>query len=203
MILYIISQIFVGIGMLIDLASKTMKSKKLILLFTTMASLFYVLSYVCLQSPLSAIANSINLVRGIVYLYLGHKNLSFKYYLIPMFLLTSCMTIAIAFYWSDPKDLFVFSATILVLIALAFKNTLIIRLGFATAGCLWLYYNFSLHGYVNMTCDILNLTVVLSAVVYYNIILPRREKLCSDKFKEFEKTTNQILAIIKSKEKTV
>ncbi len=176
MALYILSLVFGAIGTAIDLFSKMMKSKKFIIVYMTLASLFFVVSYICLRNPLSAIANGINLGRGIIYLMLIKENKSYKHYIAPVFILLTAFIIPFIFLWTGPMDLFLLFATVIATIALAFKSTLIIRIGLILNSSLWAIYNLYIKSYINLICNLGSIAICIGAIIVYNVILIRRKK---------------------------
>ena len=177
MALYIASQLLFAVGMIIDIGSRIMKNKKYMLLLMAIASIFYVASYICLKSPLSAISNGLNLIRSFVYLFLEKKNKSFKYFILPIFLILASFTTAQVFYWNSLLDMFIIAAMFSSTIFLAFKDTFIIRIGLTFTITMWAIYDFTLHAYVNMACDILNIIILIFTLIYYHYILPKKRKL--------------------------
>lgn len=176
MVLYIASQALVLIGMILDLIGKTMKSKKFILFFMTIANIFYVSSYICLKSPFAAIANSVNFVRCITYFVLDEKEKPITTYLLPMVLFDIACIASVIVFWSGAQDLLLLFAMLLSNTILISKNTLIIRTGLLFVGIAWCSYNFTLHSYGAMVCDILNFIFVLVALIYYNFYLERKKR---------------------------
>ena len=79
--MYIASQVVVIVGLIVELTGRAFKNKKHILLFISLASILYILSYVLLQSPLSVIANTIALIRTLLYMYYDEYKKSYKWYL--------------------------------------------------------------------------------------------------------------------------
>ena len=166
--LYILSQISVFIGVILDLIGKGTKNKKYLLLFLTLSNIFYITSYIFLFKPLPIIANSLFLIRGLVYLVLDNKKAPFKYYLFPMILFISAFCIALGFLWSSPMDLFMLASMLIVSIILAFKNMLMIRIFLIINSALWATYNFTIKGYVNSICDVLQIIVLIYAIIKYS-----------------------------------
>lgn len=175
MALYIISQVLMGLGMTIDLSSRIMKSKKFILVYMTLASVFYVSSYLCQNSPLPAVANACNLVRGISYLYLDKKAMPFKYYLIPMAIIFCGFGVAIGFLWRDNMDIIMIISILLCTICLAFKNLLVVRIGLIANSSIWIAYNAYIASYVGVACNVLNIIFVIAAIISYHVILPKKQ----------------------------
>lgn len=168
--LYIASQVLVFIGIAVDLVGRIMKNKKLVLIFTVVASAFYVSSYICLAAPLPAIINGVNVVRNFVYVFLNEKDKPFKSYIIPMILAILSTVPFVAIFWTSPMDLFMIASITVLTIGLAFKNMLSVRLSLILNSALWCVYNFSLKGYANMTCDIINMSISVVAIILYNVI---------------------------------
>ena len=190
--MYIISQILVTLGMIVDLTGKIFKNKKSILFFIAIASILYTLSYVFLFSPLPAIANGIASVRTFLYLYFDKKNKSKKWYLTAMIILnTIFITFAIIF-WKNPLDLVLITSIFILSVGLAFKNTNIVRITLMANSMLWMCYNLSLSAYMNFACDIISFMLTLGALIYYNKITKKENKQLEEKTSE-EKATNENL----------
>lgn len=175
MALYIISQILMGVGLIIDLSSRIMKNKKYILIYMTLASLFYISSYLCLLNPIPAISNACNLFRGISYLYLDKKNKPFKFYLIPMAIIFSSFAIAIGFLWRNEMDIIMIVSIVVCTTCLAFKNLLVVRIGLIANSLMWIPYNIYIASYMGAVTNILNVLFVLGAIIYYHVILPKKQ----------------------------
>lgn len=175
MTLYIISQVLMGIGLLIDLSGKIMKSKKFILIYITLANCFYVASYLCQLSPLPAVTNTCNFFRNISYLYLDKKKKPFKYYLIPMAIIFTSFGLALGFLWRNPMDLMMLASILICTICLAFKNLLIVRTGLIANSLMRLPYNIYIASYVGAATNIVNIACVLGAILYYHVISPKKK----------------------------
>ena len=169
MTLYIISQVLYALGISIEAVSKAMKRQRLIILLMTIASIFYVGSYLCLQSPMGAVANGLTLVRGIIYIFLAKRNKPYKDYLIPIFCILTALSVAVWYFWTGPLDLFLFFGVCFSTIALAFRNTLYLRILLICSASLWAVYNCIITAYVNMTFDIVSIIIVLVAMIVYDI----------------------------------
>lgn len=192
--LYIISQVCTIIALTVSLTGKLMKNKKYILFFITVSSLFYVLSYVFLKSPLSAIINGVALVRGITFLYMDKKNINYIFYLIPIFVMLTSIAIAIGFLWSGYPDILIFIGFVITSFALAIKNTFLIRIGLILNSVMWAINNIVLGAYVNLASDILNIVILTVAIIIYNIILPRKQnKFAENSINEEKGGVEQII----------
>ena len=174
MTLYIISQIMYVMGVCVDTVCKALKSQKMIVFFTAFSSVFYILSYIFLRSPLAAIVNSILLVRAIIYIYLSRGNKPFKNYLWVIVTVMLAVSVVYVFYWSGPLDLLMFFGVLFSTLALACRNTLFLRLGLIISAILWSAFNGMLHAYVNMSMDLTNLVIVVVAIFVYNV--PHKER---------------------------
>ena len=188
MALYIISQVLYALGIGIEAVSKAMKRQRLIILLMTIASVFFVGSYLCLQSPMGAVANGLTLIRGIVYLLLARKNKPYKDYLIPIFCILMALAVAVWYFWTGPLDLFLFFGVCFSTIALAFRNTLYLRIFLICSASLWAVYNCIITAYVNMTFDIVSIIIVIVAMIIYDI-RPRMKKPQQDVMIEKKKET--------------
>ena len=168
--MYITSQILVFIGLIIDLVGRCLKSKKQVLLFNTIASIFHVSSYLFLQSWLGAIANGINLVRNVCYVNFDKKNASYHIYLITIVLSILVFSISLTFLWTSALDLFLLASVIITTVGFSFKNVILTRISIMTNSSLWTVYNLSIKGYVNMACNLVGIIIALGSLIIYNII---------------------------------
>ena len=166
--MYLVSQILVITGVIIDLISKLLKNKKLILLFMFIASIFFVLSYLFLKNPLAATANGVALTRYIWYLYLNQKNKNFKHYILPIVLLNVLFIIAFIFFMQSALDIILIVSTLILSFGLALNNLNMVRFSLLVNAILWAFYNFIIGAYGSFGCNILNIVVVIYALVYYN-----------------------------------
>ncbi len=188
--LYILSQVLTAIGLIIDVIGRTRKTKHSIMLFNIFATIFYVSCYVLLFSPVPAIFNFLCIIRQAIFIYFDKKNMSTKWYVLTGVVVIVLISITIGVFWSSPLDLFMIISTLILLITQTFKNTLVVRTGLIINSGLWLTYNFSLSGYVNMACDISTALPTIYALIRFNIIQKEKD--------EFTKTTDKIIKIIKN-----
>ena len=172
---YIISQVFVFIGLVIDLIGRVLNKKKYMLLFFIASFVFYTLSYAFLGSKLATISSVIGIVRGIVYLFMDKKNLAYEWYLIPMIVFNAIFVTCATLMWSGWTDIFLVLSMYLMTIILSFKNMYAIKILLAVNSCFWMFYNFTLHAYVNFACDIAAFVLVIASLIYYDI--KRRKKV--------------------------
>ncbi len=180
-IIFILSQVCAFIGVAISLAGKMMKNKKYLLLFSTVSSIFYVLSYSFLRAPISAILNGLAIIRAVSFMIMDKRNLPFKYYLIPISILFIAIAISMGFLWEGYSDVLIIIGFVESTLALAIKNTLFIRLGLILNSLMWMINNIILSAYVNLATDILNILTLIVAIIIYNFILPRRQRKDKEK----------------------
>ena len=167
--MYITSQILVFIGLIIDLVGRCLKNKKQVLFFNIIASLFYVSSYLFLQTWLGAIANGLNLIRNISYVIFDIKQKPYWVYLIVIVTSISIFSVVLSILWTSTLDLFLLISVIITTIGFSFKNVLLTRLTILTNSLLWAVYNFSVKGYVNFACDLIGLSIVIASLTVYHI----------------------------------
>lgn len=179
--MYITSQILVFVGLLIDLVGRCFKHKNQILFFNVTASLFYVSSYLFLQSWLGAIANGLNLLRNIWYLRLDEKEYKTSYYIFPICIITGLFVVSLGIFWKSALDLILLLSMLLVTIGFSFKKVLVVRLTIVANSIVWAIYNFSIGGYVNFACDMIGLTIALVAIIYYHCIPHKIKENKTDK----------------------
>ena len=174
--MYITSQVLVFVGLLIDLVGRCFKHKKQILFFNVTASLFYVSSYLFLQSWLGAIANGLNLLRNIWYMRLDEEESKQTSYILPACLITSLFVISLGIFWKNALDLVLLLSMLLVTIGFSFKNVLVVRWTIVVNSIVWGIYNFSIAGYVNFACDMIGLTIALVSIIYYHYMPHKMEQ---------------------------
>ena len=174
--MFIVSQILVIIGMIIDLIGKAQKNKKLILLFLVVANVFYVLSYVFMQNPLASITNGISLVRYVWYFEYTKKQKKFKSYILPIILLNGIYIVLFVFFAREPLDILLLITMLIASVGFALAKVNLVRFSILAIAILWAVYNY-LHGaYANMICDFANISITIGALIYYNCNKISKEK---------------------------
>lgn len=168
--MYITSQVLVFVGLIIDLIGRCLKNKKQVLEFNICASIFYISSYLFLQTWLGAIANAINFLRNLHYVFLDKKGNPYYHYLIPMTLAIVVFISCLICFWTGTLDLFLLASVIITTVGFSFKRDLLTRITILINSLLWAVYNFSVKGYVNFACDLIGLTIVIVSLIIYNII---------------------------------
>ena len=174
--MYILSQVSVGIGMVVDLIGKVMKSKKLLLIFMAISSVFYSISYILLSSYLPAIMQILLLVRAVWYMYLDEKQKPIKSYLLPFTLVNAIFVVSVVFFWGNAMTIVLIVAMFILTFCLMFKNMVFIRISLIANSLLWCAYNFTIQGYVNMACEFCSVVLYLIALFAYNILPAIRRK---------------------------
>lgn len=174
--MYILSQVSVGIGMVVDLIGKVMKSKKVLLIFMAISSVFYSISYILLSSYLPAIMQILLLIRAVWYMYLDEKQKPIKYYLMPFALVNAIFIVSVVFFWENAMTIVLIVAMFILTFCLMFKNMVFIRILLIANSLLWCSYNFTIQGYVNMACDLSSVVLYLIALFAYNILPAIRKK---------------------------
>lgn len=174
--MYILSQISVAIGMIIDLSGKLMKSKRLLLLFMAIASIFYCISYVLLSSYLPAIMQILLLARALWYMVLDEREFPIKNYFIPFSLINSLFVVALIFFWENIMTLVLVFAMFILTFCLIFKNLVFIKISLIINSILWCTYNFTIRGYVNMSVDLISIVLLLISLFIYDILPSIRKK---------------------------
>ncbi len=174
--MYIISQIIVAIGMIIDLAGKLMKTKRLLLLFMVLAPAFYSLSYFILENYLPAITQILLLIRAVWYLRLHEQKKSPKHYILPLILINSLFAVVLAFFWQGPINIVLIFVMLVSTVCLIFENMLFIRCSLICYSLLWISYDITVKGYVKMTCSIVTICLLIVSIIIYEILPRIREK---------------------------
>lgn len=177
---YIISQVLIFCALVIDLVGKCLKSKKQILTCSIIAAIFYVSSYLFLFTWLGAIANALNFIRLLWYILLDNKQSPYRYYLIPMIVTIVLFTVSLVIFWKGPTDLLVLYITIIYSVGYSFKNDLMTRITIILASVGWFIFDFTLHAYVNMFCDVTGLVIAFIGIIVYNILPYRKNKKQSE-----------------------
>ena len=192
--MYILSQVSVGIGMVIDLIGKVMRTKKLLLVFMAISSVFYSVSYILLKSYLPAIMQILFLIRAIWYMVLDEKNKKITYYLLPFFLVNSVFVVSVIFFWEGYTTIFLIVAMFILTFCLMFKNLVFVKTSLIINSFFWCAFNFTVRGYVNMCCDILSIVLLLISLLIYDILPKIKEK----RYLENNSDIKNILKICKS-----
>ncbi len=174
--MYILSQISVGVGMIIDLVGKVMKYKNLLLTFMAISSAFYSLSYFFLGSYLPAIMQILLLIRAVWYMFLDERKAKLTHYFLPFCLINVIFAVSVIFFWEDATTILLVVAMFILTFCLIFKNMVFIRISLIANSLLWCAYNFTIQGYVNMACDLCSIVLYLIALFAYNIQPGTRKK---------------------------
>lgn len=168
--MYITSQILVFIGLIIDLIGKCLKRKGQVLTFNIIASLFYTLSYIFLISWLAMIVNFLFIIRSLWFMYLTNRDDSYKKYIIPIFCILSIFIINLFIFWENALDLILLASITISTIGFSLKKMLHVRISMLVNSLLFIVYNFTLQGYINMLCDLMGIIISFSAIIIYDII---------------------------------
>ncbi len=176
--MYILSQIAVGIGMVIDLVGKLMKSKKLLLIFMAISSIFYSISYILLSSYLPASMQILLLIRAIWYMVLDEKQKPIKNYFLAFSLINTIFVFMVVLFWENSLTVVLIFAMFILTFCLIFKNLIFIKVSLITNSMLWCVYNFTIKGYVNMVCDISSIILLLISLYIYDILPNIKKKNC-------------------------
>ena len=168
--MYIASQILVFIGVVFDFTGRFFKNKKAVISFNVVGMFFYVSSYIFLFSWLGVVANALNFIRNVLYLYFDKEEKSKINYLITFVSVVACFIPALVLFWENALNLFLLFSLIITSVGFAFKNVLIVRITIVINSVFWAIFNFSIGGYVNFACDMLGLSIALFSITIYNII---------------------------------
>ena len=168
--MYILSQVLVGIGMIIDLVGKIINKKKYFLLFLLLACSFYTASYVCLLQPLPVILNLIGVIRSIWFAALEKRGKEEKDYITPVMIFIIITFVSYAIFFTNWLDIVLPISMIVASVALVFRKMLYVRIGLIINSVLWLVFNLSIKGYINALCDILTIILLSVSIVLYDIL---------------------------------
>lgn len=165
--MYIASQVVVIVGLIVELTGRAFKNKKHILLFISLASILYILSYVLLQSPLSVIANTIALIRTLLYMYYDEYKKSYKWYLYTIVVINVVFVISTIIFWNNALDLTLIVSTLILSCGLALKSAHLVRLTLIVNSVIWMVYNLSLQSYMGFVCNAVGFVLTMWAFIYY------------------------------------
>ena len=168
--MYVTSQIIVFIGLIFDLIGRCLKRKNQVLIFNVIASLFYVSSYLFLTSWLAAIANALNLIRNLWYIHLTNLGSRYNKFIIAIISIMSIFILSLFIFWNNNLDLILLASMLISTIGFSFKNMLYLRIFIIINSSLFLTYNFTIQGYVNMFCDLIGIIITITAIIIYHLI---------------------------------
>ncbi len=179
-VVYIISQVMAGLGIVLALISALMKTKTLMLGFLLSSSVCDIISYALLGSGLSVLVYMFTLVWTIWYYVLTYKNKPSKYFYLPMSVILIGFYVVFPFIYETPLDIILlFSMTITTFI-LANRDLLVIRIGLIISNALWFAYDMYLMSYVMMVADASYMMAYSLAIVLFNVVPFIRAKKSSN-----------------------
>ncbi len=197
--MYILSQVLVGIGMIIDLVGKIINKKKYFLLFLLLACSFYTASYVCLLQPLPVILNLIGVIRSIWFAVLEKKEKEGKDYITPVMIFVIITFVSYAIFFTNWLDIVLPISMIVASVALVFRKMLYVRIGLIINSVLWLVFNLSIKGYINALCDISTMILLTTSIVLYDVLKIQNQKTRSkDRKKLMNEDQNSVLSTTSS-----
>ena len=160
-----LGQILSVIGMVLTIVSFQMKTRKQIILMQTAGSVFFLLSYLLLESWSAVYLNVVFLIRNIVF-YFGKDNkwAEHKVWLVVLL----CAVVAagsIGFHaWLDILPIV---GSIFGTIAMYMKNENMLRLLKLGDSPCWLIYNCTVPSTGGIICEVLNIISIIVGLVRY------------------------------------
>ena len=162
---YIIGQCASVIGMILTVASFQMKTRKQIILFQTMGSTFFLISYFLLGSKTGVYMNVAYLSRNIVFYFRKDREWAKSKVWLYVFLAGSVAAGALGY--RTPMDLLpMFGACFATLAMYMQKENMLRLLNLAASPC-WLVYNIALPSTGGILCEIFNIVSVLVGLIRY------------------------------------
>lgn len=73
-------------------------------------------------------------------------------------------------FWNNALDLILLASISISTIGFSLKNMFHVRISMLINGFLFIVYNFTLQGYVNMFCDLTGIIISITSIIIYDII---------------------------------
>lgn len=161
----IVGQILSIIGMVLTIASFQMKTRKQIILFQTAGSVFFLFSYLLLQSWSAVYLNVVFLIRNIVF-YFG-KEKKWSQHKAWLFGLLCAVIIAGFIGFRSWLDILPIIGSVFGTIAMYLKSENMLRLFKLGDSPCWLIYNCALPSTGGIICEIFNIISIIVGLIRY------------------------------------
>lgn len=161
----IFGQVASIIGMILTIASFQMKTRKRIIVFQTVGSSFFLISYFLLGSWTGVYMNVIYLSRNFVFYYRKDKEWAKSKWWLVLFLAGAILAGILGF--RSTIDILPIFGAIFATIAMYMPHENMLRLLNLLASPCWLVYNINLPSTGGMICEIFNMVSVIIGLIRY------------------------------------
>lgn len=160
-----LGQVLSIIGMALTIASFQMKTRKQIILFQTAGSVFFLLSYLLLESWSAVYLNVVFLIRNIVF-YFG-KDKKWAQHKAWLLALLCAVVIAGSVGFRSWLDILPIIGSVFGTVAMYMKNENMLRLLKLGDSPCWLIYNCTVPSTGGIICEVLNIFSILVGLIRY------------------------------------
>ena len=160
-----LGQITSMIGMILTIASFQMKTRKQIIIFQTVGSAFFLISYFLLGSRTAVYLNMIYLTRNFVFYFRKDYKWARHKSWIVIFLVAVVIAGVVGFRsWMDILPIF---GAVFATIAMYMQSENMLRLWNILASPCWLIYNISVPSTGGVICEIFNMISIIVGLIRY------------------------------------
>lgn len=160
-----LGQVLSIIGMALTIVSFQMKTRKQIILFQTAGSIFFLLSYLLLESWSAVYLNVVFLIRNIVF-YFG-KDKKWARNKLWLVALLCAVVIAGSVGFRSWLDILPIIGSVFGTVAMYMKNENMLRLLKLGDSPCWLIYNCTVPSTGGIICEVLNIISILVGLIRY------------------------------------
>lgn len=171
---FIIAQIFGLLGALAMLLSNWQKTRKRVLLFITLDSIFYFLQYIMLGALSGALANVVGIIRTLIFMYKPENKFLQKNIILYSIILI--YVIVGVFTYDGLISTFPIIISIAYSIILWQDDVKKIRIGSAVMIFTWIIYNLSVKAYLGSVIETILFISAISAIIKIDILKVKKTK---------------------------
>lgn len=161
----IIGQIASIIGMILTIASFQMKTRKQIIVFQTIGSSFFLISYFMLGSWTGVYMNIVYLSRNVVFYYRKEKKWAKSKWWLVVFLVGSVVAGTLGY--RSAIDLLPIFGAVFATVAMYMSRENTLRMLNLFASPCWLIYNINLPSTGGIICEAFNIVSVIVGLIRY------------------------------------
>lgn len=162
---YIISQILVIIAYIICGFGFLQKKRIHILIYSSIFNVLMLFQYLILNASMGVIANSINIIRNIIFIYNIKKSKSNSKFILFIFI---CSTISLtAFFYQTPLDIFPCFIALLGTFSYWISNTKFLRIANIFCSICYIIYAFPIKSYITIIAETYLIITTLIGYIRY------------------------------------
>ena len=172
---YIVSQLFVVLGLVSLAITYFLHNKKLILTFSMLNAIFYCLQYILLGAYTGALVNFLGAIRGVVFYVEEHKGKNKSLFTLLMFVVI--LTVCAIFTWQGPASLLTITAGLTFTYSVWQDNIHVYRWLSLVVNSASIAYNLIYHSLFAVIAESIFLVVAIIGIIklYVKIKQPKQD----------------------------